>query len=410
MAFQNWEDEAYARQLAESSALRKNAFNTQGQMVGRVFVPKNPWQNFTEGLAGGVMGGVAERGQKTLDEGRQKQVQDWMGQMPSDTATATLPDDQAGPVGPYTKPARQQASEMRDWATKGASLPSALANAAAAKGMDYAMTAPQREAEQQERTTAREAELAARNLSAKELQAERIAASTQAQADRLEAQKQRDADARALRLTIAGMAQSGRGQNADLDRQLKQLQIDAASKKLTELTPAQQKVEAAKEAKKEGQQQFKDAVSDMEGLFTKLDKSGGIPSTKRGMLDNTMAAIGASGVGQATGRVVGTENQAVRDEINSSRLQLLNAIKSATGMSAQQMNSNVELQTWLNSLGSPGMTVEANKNILDNIKKRFGGEDSGADAGAGAKTVVREVKLKDGRTGVEYSDGTRGFK
>jgi len=27
-----------------------------------------------------------------------------------------------------------------------------------------------------------------------------------------------------------------------------------------------------------------------------------------------------------------------------------------------------------------------------------------------AKTVVREVKLKDGRIGVEYSDGTRGFK
>lgn len=36
-----------------------------------------------------------------------------------------------------------------------------------------------------------------------------------------------------------------------------------------------------------------------------------------------------------------------------------------------------------------------------------------AAAGGGvdaAKTVVREVKLKDGRTGVEYSDGSRGFK
>ena len=32
------------------------------------------------------------------------------------------------------------------------------------------------------------------------------------------------------------------------------------------------------------------------------------------------------------------------------------------------------------------------------------------DAPAQPKTVVREVKLKDGRVGVEYSDGTRGFK
>jgi hypothetical protein len=27
-----------------------------------------------------------------------------------------------------------------------------------------------------------------------------------------------------------------------------------------------------------------------------------------------------------------------------------------------------------------------------------------------AKTVIREVKLKDGRIGVEYSDGTKGYK
>jgi hypothetical protein len=36
--------------------------------------------------------------------------------------------------------------------------------------------------------------------------------------------------------------------------------------------------------------------------------------------------------------------------------------------------------------------------------------DAATGAKPTAKTVVREVKLKDGRTGVEYSDGTRGYK
>jgi hypothetical protein len=56
------------------------------------------------------------------------------------------------------------------------------------------------------------------------------------------------------------------------------------------------------------------------------------------------------------------------------RLQLLNAIKEATGMSAQQLNSNVELQTYLKSLGSEGMTAEANLAIIDNLSKTYLGK------------------------------------
>jgi hypothetical protein len=71
------------------------------------------------------------------------------------------------------------------------------------------------------------------------------------------------------------------------------------------------------------------------------------------------------------GRVFGTKEQAKRDELKSIRLQLLNAVKEATGMSAQQLNSNVELKTYLDSLGSEGMTKEANLAILDNLSRRY---------------------------------------
>jgi hypothetical protein len=50
---------------------------------------------------------------------------------------------------------------------------------------------------------------------------------------------------------------------------------------------------------------------------------------------------------------------------------LLNAVKEATGMSSTQLNSNVELKTYLDSLGSEGMTKEANEAILNNIANRY---------------------------------------
>ena len=43
-------------------------------------------------------------------------------------------------------------------------------------------------------------------------------------------------------------------------------------------------------------------------------------------------------------------------------------------------------------------------------RKKFDYGMGQAQSGQGGKTVVREVKLKDGRIGVEYSDGSRGYK
>jgi hypothetical protein len=94
-------------------------------------------------------------------------------------------------------------------------------------------------------------------------------------------------------------------------------------------------------------------------------------STKDGVLSNLGVSASTTGIGQALGRMVGTENQSNRDVLKSTRLQLLNAIKQATGMGAGQLNSNVELQTWLSSLGGEGMTKEANLEILDKIRNKY---------------------------------------
>jgi hypothetical protein len=38
-------------------------------------------------------------------------------------------------------------------------------------------------------------------------------------------------------------------------------------------------------------------------------------------------------------------------------------------MSSQQLNSNVELTTWLNSLTDPSRSIETNREILQNVRR-----------------------------------------
>jgi len=156
-------------------------------------------------------------------------------------------------------------------------------------------------------------------------------------------------------------------------------QLQAQSKRdIAELTaslkgPSAAVIKAQEKAEKveEGQLALGDTISTAETLVKDLAKMGGITSTSKGPLANLVTSLQTGTVGQMGGRVFGTQEQAKRDELKSIRLQLLNAVKEATGMSAQQLNSNVELKTYLDSLGSEGMTKEANLAILDNLSRRY---------------------------------------
>lgn len=115
--------------------------------------------------------------------------------------------------------------------------------------------------------------------------------------------------------------------------------------------------------------EFENILGEMRAAYDSLDKMKAIPSNTRGTVDNVQASIGASNVGQMASRFVGTNAQTERDFIASSRIRLLNAIKQATGMSAQQLNSNVELQTWLNAVTDPKQSKQAVDRILNSIEK-----------------------------------------
>ena len=120
-----------------------------------------------------------------------------------------------------------------------------------------------------------------------------------------------------------------------------------------------------------GKTQLADDLDNLRASFQTLDEMRAIPSTERNIISNLGSATQASGVGQMLGRASGTEAQVERDVINSARMRLVNSIKNATGMSAQQLNSNVELQTMLKSISDPGQSVQAAMRIIDDIENAY---------------------------------------
>lgn len=138
---------------------------------------------------------------------------------------------------------------------------------------------------------------------------------------------------------------------------------------------AQQKVEGKKDKAAEKADASKEGLSStldsLQSAYDSLNMEGGLPSKNRNVLSNIGSYSASTGMGQTMGRMIGSKEQSYRDIINSSRMMLLNDIKNASGMTAQQMNSNVELQNWLKALGDPTVGYETATEIISNIRKKF---------------------------------------
>ena len=202
---------------------------------------------------------------------------------------------------------------------------------------------------------------------------DKVLASLQGSADRATANQARiDAAKVAADAKIEAARERGATQmqiaqlQADSKREIAQL-VAALKGPSAAVLKAQEKAEKVAE----GQLALSDTLSTAETLVKDLAKMGGMTSTSKSPLANLVTSLQTGTAGQIAGRTFGTQEQAKRDELKSIRLQLLNAVKEATGMSAQQLNSNVELKTYLDSLGSEGMTKEANLAILDNLSRRY---------------------------------------
>lgn len=136
--------------------------------------------------------------------------------------------------------------------------------------------------------------------------------------------------------------------------------------------PAAAKTQQQIEDKEKGKQLVSDSVSELKQYYDVLKNNGGITSTQNGAATNLGAKIANSGAGQFGASVLGTESQKARESIAQARPLLMSAIKNATGMSAQQMNSNAELQFYMQAATDPSKGYEANMDALKRLDKMFG--------------------------------------
>lgn len=157
----------------------------------------------------------------------------------------------------------------------------------------------------------------------------------------------------------------------------------------------------------EGKDLLKTELDNLRESYKTLNEARAIPSSSRGGLSNAASWVQGSAAGQLGGRVFGTKEQDARNQIQSARLRVMNAIKNATGMSAQQMNSNVELQTWLQSLTDPTKSYESNMAIIDAIDDAFikGTESKKQEGSSFSVSTPEEVRtlLRSGKISREHA-------
>lgn len=333
------EDEGIRDQLAYAEALRKKGLDTQGQMVSGIYVPKNPWQNFIESAVGSGMNTYQRGKQNDLQKARQAQRDQFLEQMPSRTETR----EQMGPAQEgqdflpnvqADKPIRQYADEMQRYGMQALNIPGM--EGVGTQAIQYAMQAPEREAAQNERLEARKFEIL----------------------QRAQAEKERQEQANEYKALMLGIKQ----QQVDIARDAQRDRTDREREKANERgTAAEQSYTAGKRL-----------IDNMEKSVDELNRLSGITNTDKSSGENVLAYVGNTGVGQTFGRMTGTKEQTLRDNLATDRRNLLAELKNVKNLPASMMNSNMELQNFLSSLGDGPVSYQTQKHIIEKAREIFG--------------------------------------
>ena len=160
-----------------------------------------------------------------------------------------------------------------------------------------------------------------------------------------------------------------------------------ASATATATKAAELKAEQAK--KLPAKRQVSSLLQKLRNAYETLNTAEAIPSSERGAFANVFDYLSTTGAGREVQRALGTAANKPLNEITGARKLLATAIKNATGMSAQEMNSNVELQLTLDALTDPTQGYESAISQLDTLEQLYGaGGAQTPVASAGRQTPV----------------------
>jgi hypothetical protein len=134
-----------------------------------------------------------------------------------------------------------------------------------------------------------------------------------------------------------------------------------------------------------GKEGFENLINRMVKQYSILDENSGIPNADKSVVENLwrksasddqplVSVFGVSPLpsGQELGKRFGTKNQRARETIKNLKGNLVPFLSAATGISAQLINSNVELQNVLRSIGDEKSDVGAAYEALALASQKYG--------------------------------------
>jgi hypothetical protein len=110
-------------------------------------------------------------------------------------------------------------------------------------------------------------------------------------------------------------------------------------------------------------------LQDYRSAYERLDKLGGIPTTKDSVAANVANQLANTTAGGWVATALGSEAQVERDTIANTKRLLTQDIAGITGIGSKQLDSNQELQAMLKTLGTPGQSIEAVNATFDSIMR-----------------------------------------
>jgi hypothetical protein len=129
------------------------------------------------------------------------------------------------------------------------------------------------------------------------------------------------------------------------------------------------------ETKQKAQQNFGNQVKSAFGSIMALNELGALVKPENDILTNLKARVSSSTVGQLALGATGTEVASLQAQLKQLQPLMIASIKEATGLSATQLNSNVELRFYMDSMADPQKDFYSNLAALDALSKQIGAED-----------------------------------
>lgn len=164
-------------------------------------------------------------------------------------------------------------------------------------------------------------------------------------------------------------AQLNAGRREDRRREMQMRRED----RLREIEQKREDKLAATQGKQDqGKARVTVNLNALNDYYNELEKLGAVVDSSKSGVENISARVRATGVGQALGGALGTEEQVWRGNINQMRPLLLQEIRQASAMGARGLDSNKELEFYLQAATDPTKDIKTNRAAISVLEKAYG--------------------------------------